>query len=355
MENREIDLIEIAKSIWDKRRKVIKWGLIGALVGIVISFSLPKQYETVVMIAPEGSSSSSSSSMSGLAAMAGIDFGGSSRSSAGLSSRIYPDILQSTPFLLEFANIEVEYDGQKMSFYDYITKEQKSPWWSAIIGAPIQAMGWVRGLLSSDEKFEEKDTIDIFKLTATQKAFVGTFKSMVTLEMDKKTTIIDITTKMQDPLVTAIIADSMVTKLQRYMTNYRTEKTRNDLKNTSKMLVEAQANYYKADSLYAAAADRNIELLSKSAKIKLDRLENEKSLAFSVYQQLATQVELTRVKLQEDTPIATVIEPASVSLLASSPNKKLIVVAFVFLACFAAVSVVVVQQLMGMSKEIKKE
>ncbi|MEG2320045.1 MAG: chain-length determining protein, partial [Mucinivorans sp.] len=146
--------------------------------------------------------------------------------------------------------------------------------------------------------------------------------------------------------IAAVIADSIMAKLQRYMTDYRTAKTRADLVQNLRMLKEAQANYYHADSVYAASTDRNQNLISQSARIKVDRLSNEKNLAFTVYQQVASQVEMTKMKLQEDTPIATIIEPASVSIRASSPKKLVILIAFAFLGGFAALGVVVAKQLM---------
>ena len=43
-ETEEIDLLELAKKIWAKRRFIIKYALIGAVAGLVIGFSLPKEY-----------------------------------------------------------------------------------------------------------------------------------------------------------------------------------------------------------------------------------------------------------------------------------------------------------------------
>ncbi|MEG2756062.1 MAG: Wzz/FepE/Etk N-terminal domain-containing protein, partial [Mucinivorans sp.] len=61
MENseKEIDLLELVKSVWAQKVKVIKWGAIAALVGLVVAFSIPKQYQTMVKIAPEGANQSS--------------------------------------------------------------------------------------------------------------------------------------------------------------------------------------------------------------------------------------------------------------------------------------------------------
>ncbi|MEG1650080.1 MAG: chain-length determining protein, partial [Rikenellaceae bacterium] len=234
------------------------------------------------------------------------------------------------------------------TLYKYLTEDQKSPWWGAILGAPMQALGWVMSI-GKEKKTEQP--IDIFKPSAAQLAYIGSLKKLIKMETDKKTNVISIKVTMQDPLIAAVIADSLVAKLQLYMTDYRTSKARADLKNNEIMLLEAKDKYYKLDSAYATAQDRNRNLAMKSAQVMLERLSNEKDLAFSIYQQIATQVEMGRIKVQEDTPIATIIEPTSVSLSAASPNKKIIMIAFLFLGVFAAVGIITVKFIISNDKE----
>lgn len=354
MENKEkeIDLTELLRAVWAQKRKLCKWGAIGLVAGIVIAVSIPKEYKTVVQIAPEGTVQAGQGQMSGIAAMMGVNIGGAA--TAGITEKIYPEIVKSTPFLLEFANIEVQNkDKQKMLLFDYLDKEQKAAWWSYIISAPMDAIGWVRGLFSADKpKQVAVDSIDIFNLSEELRSFATNLSSRIIVEDDKKTSIYKVSAKMQDPMISAIVADSLVSKLQRYMTAYRTSKARADLAMNQKMLNEAQQQYYAADEIYANSVDKNQNLIMQSARVKVERLKNERDLAFSVYEQLATQVEMSKVKLQEETIIATIIEPASVPLIPDSPNKKLIVIAFTFLAIFAAAGVVVVKFLLTKPKEV---
>lgn len=354
MENKEkeIDLIELLRAVWAQKRKLCKWGAVGLVAGIVVAVSIPKEYKTVVQIAPEGTVQEGQGQMSGIAAMMGVNIGGAA--TAGVTEKIYPEIVKSTPFLLEFANIEVQNkDKQKMSLFNYLDTDQKAAWWSYVISAPMDAIGWTRGLFSEDKS--EKiaiDSIDMFNLSEELRNFAGTLSSRIQVEADKKTSIYKVSAKMQDPLISAVVADSLVSKLQRYMTSYRTSKARADLEMNQKMLDEAQQQYYAADEIYASSVDKNQNLIMQSAKVKVERLKNERDLAFTVYEQLATQVEMSKVKLQEETIIATIIEPASVPLLPDSPNKKLIVIAFTFLTVFAAMGAVVVKFLMAKPKEL---
>lgn len=107
-EEQEIDLIELAQKVWAERKLLFKACGIAALIGVVVAFSIPKEYSTKVTLAPESSSKTGGGSMGALAAMAGINIGGASSGEDALSPELYPDIVKSTPFLLELFDVKVK-------------------------------------------------------------------------------------------------------------------------------------------------------------------------------------------------------------------------------------------------------
>lgn len=66
-EEQEIDLIELAQKVWASRKLVFKACGIAALVGLVVAFSIPKEYSTSVTLAPESGGKSGGGSMGALA------------------------------------------------------------------------------------------------------------------------------------------------------------------------------------------------------------------------------------------------------------------------------------------------
>lgn len=320
---KEIDIIALIKAIWDCRKKILKWGAYGLLAGIIIAFSIPREYTSVTKVAPEGQNSMANGSMGALASMVGADIGAGTE---GLNEKMYPEIISSTPFILEFADINVEYKKNTMPLSEYMLEHTREPWWKYIVRFPIKVIGW-----ASKIGQDKTDTLTIKNSPAIQYSFAKTMTASIHFESDKKSGAITITSTFQNPNVAKTVSDSLTSKLQKYITEYRTAKTRQNLVSNTKMLKEARQNYYKTDEEYAAAVDRNRNIISKSAEIKLDRLQNERDLAFQVYQHLAMQVETDRVKLQEETPILTIIEPATTPIHPSAPRKVLIIVAFTFL------------------------
>lgn len=333
-----ISISDLARKVWLKRRNIMRWMIMGFAAGVIIAFSLPKEYVSAVTMVPESKSKNNSmGSMSGIAAVMGVGLPGMSED--GINESIYPEIIKSSPFLLKFKDVEVEKDGLKITLYRYLTREQKSPWWFA----PVRLLGWLRN--GNDEKADGED--DEFNHGIEQRRFEKGLSSRIVLKSDKKSRVISISIKMQDARTAAIMADMIVKELQQYMTEYQTSKARYDLENSQAMLEIARQKYYQADRDYALAQDLNQNLIRKTAQVKLDRLNNEKNLAFSIYQQLASQVEMCKIKLQEDTPIVTIIEPARVPVVQDSPNKKLIVLAMVLLGAIISVGAVVVRSILS--------
>lgn len=90
---------------------------------------------------------------------------------------------------------------------------------------------------------------------------------------------------MQDPEVAAAVADSVVAKLQDYVTAYRTKKAAGDCEYWEKLYKEKQTEYYEAQQKYANYVDENKNLFTQRSKIEGERLQNEMNLAFQIYNQ----------------------------------------------------------------------
>ena len=140
---------------------------------------------------------------------------------------------------------------------------------------------------------------------------------------------------MQDPLVSAVLADTVITRLQEFITDYRTNKARQDLAYAQKLNDEAKQTYYEAQQRYAEYLDRNQGVILHSVQTTRDRLENEASLAFNLYNQTSMRVQMAQAKVQETTPVFAIVSPATVPIGASSPRKFLILIGFTVLATFA--------------------
>lgn len=333
-EEKEIDLMELAMKLWAQRKRIAKWCVCGAVAGLVVAFSIPREYTSSVKLAPEiTDGKAGGSGLSALASMAGFSAGSASGADA-VYPQLYPDVVGSIPFLTDLFDVKVETkaDHEVFTVRQYLENETRSPWWSMILGLP----GKIVGLFKSSEDIDENHKLDNFQLTVDENRLVDQLSKLVTASVDQKTSVVTIAVTMQDPLVSAILADTVVTRLQEYITDYRTNKARNDLAYAELLNEEARANYYDAQQRYASYLDHNQGIAFRSAQTERDRLENEASLAFSLYNQTAQQVQKARAKVQETTPVYAVISPATVPVKPVKPRKAMILIGFVFLAFVAS-------------------
>ena len=331
----DIDLMEYARKLWAARKLLFKVAGIAVIVGVVIALSIPKQYTAEVTLSPE-SGKGGGSSLSGMAAMLGIGSINMGGDANALNFSMASDILASTPFVLELFNTKVKtLDGKVDTTLVAYLETESAPWWSSLMSLPGKAIGGVMSLFSSNEKMEEKP-IDPFHLTPKQKGQVSAIRSIIMANSDKKTGITKVSATLQDPLVAATLVDTVLVKLQKYITNYKTSKAQEDCKYWEELYKERQKEYYEAQEKYARYSDANQNVILQSVRIEQERLQNEQSLAFQVFSQVATQLQMSKAKLQEEKPAFAILEPASVPLLPSGTSRKMILVGVVFLAVAAA-------------------
>lgn len=337
---KEIDLMDLGKKLWQKRKFILKVSLVGLLVGIVVAFSIPREYTTTVILAPESNSGNTTGSAGALAAMAGINLGGNAVD-GDIAPDLYPNIIESTPFIIGLFNVRVNDLKNEVDtiLYFYIKDEQKSAWWSKIMKLPSSIIG----LFLAENKEMGLDGINNFSLTKEQTDVFNNLKNRITLTVDKKTGIITLTSTMQSPEISASIADTLTTYLQSYIINYRTQKARQDLAFTEKLYSEAKKDYSDAQQKYAKYLDENQNVILASYRVNQEKLQNEMTLAYSVYNQVAQQLQLAKVKVQDITPVYTIIQPATIPLVPTKPNKKLIVIGVVFLMIIGACGYILVK------------
>lgn len=323
-----IDWMDILRRIYTIRKTLYKAAGVGVVLGIIIALSIPKQYTVTVTLSPEMGGDTKGG---GLASLASSFLGGAATSSSNdaLNVTLAPDIVTSTPFVLELFNTRVQtLDGELDTTLVAYLDEQKQPWWGYIKAAPGLAIGAIKSLFT--EKTDSATTLNPFQLTEKEAAKVKGLRQSILAEVDKKTAMTTVTVTLQDPKVTAIVADSVVAKLQQYIIDYRIKKAKEDCAYLEELYKERQQEYYQAQSKYAHYFDSNRNIAFQSVRAEQERLQNDMNLAYQVYSQVAQQLQVARAKIQEEKPVFAVVEPATIPLLPSGTSRKTILIGIVF-------------------------
>ena len=275
-----IDLLDIASNLWANRRKLIKWSVCGAVIGLIVAFSIPREYTTSVQLAPEvGDNKASGGGMAALASMAGL--ASLSNGADAVYPMLYPDVVSSVPFLTSLFDVEVQTkeEGKKLTVEQYMEEDVSSPWWSEVLSLPFKLIG----LLTPAEEVDPNHKLDNFQLTKEEDDLVKALRDRIVANVDAKTSVVTVNVSMQDPLISAVLADTVVNRLKQFVTDYRTNKARQDLRYAEMLNEEAKAAYYTAQQRYANYLDRNQGIVFRSAQVERERLENGTSLACLLY------------------------------------------------------------------------
>lgn len=352
----EIDLIEVFRKIWAGRKTIIKTMIVFFIVGVFIVIISPKEYKSEITLVVE--TSSSGGSMSGLlqqfGGLAGLNLNKTDKEA--LVPDLYPEVIKSTPFLLEIMKQKVtesKYDST-ITVEQYLSRHTRSSLAGVImgytLGLPGKIIGWIKGKQTALDNIKipisTSDTssnlaFEPIKITKEQSDISEALAGCINTEQDfKKSNKFIISVEMQDPLVVAQVTSYVVKNLAKYIIEYRTKKAKTDVKFVSARTAEAEAKYLEAQRALASYKDRNKNVILSSVLTKEEQLQSEYDLAFEVYSALAKQLEQSKIKVQEVTPVFNVMDPAQVPLKKNKPKTSMILAIMLFLGGFVGVGII---------------
>ena len=93
---------------------------------------------------------------------------------------------------------------------------------------------WIGGVKSlfikeDEETISDRGNQGTIELSKKESQKIETLKKMIIASVDKKTSMTTVAVTLQNPKVAAVVADSVVGKLQEYIINYRTSKAKRRL------------------------------------------------------------------------------------------------------------------------------
>ena len=320
-----IDWRKILRNIKKNKWYYFKFLPLAFLLAAIYTLSIPNYYSCTVKLAPEASSGAKAGgSLAGLASSFGINLGAGQAGSDAISPTLYPDMMNSVDFKTSLFPIKVtrKADGKSFTYFEYLQNEQKKPWWSSLFS------------FLQSKKEVTTDSINPFELTEVQTSIVKVINKNVSCSVDKKTMVITIVVNDQDPLICATLADSVKTRLQNFITDYRTSKARVDLEYYKKMYVESNVKYEKAREKYASFSDSHRDVTSQRGRTKEANLLNEMQIQQTVYQQVVAQLQQAEMKVQEETPAFTTLQSATVPIRKAGPKRAQMCLLALFIAFF---------------------
>ena len=319
-----LDLKEVWRTIVAKRKTYYKVLVIVLALAALWIFPQPRYYKCTVKLAPESSEQSTMSSVSSIASSFGINLGGQSTADA-IYPELYPDVMKSTDFTLMLAQVRVKsLKGDiDTTYFNYLQKHQKISFWQM----PLRAARRLRKKLFPPEVVKNPNAtqgqLDPFWLSRDERAMLELVAANVACSVDKKNEVISITVTDQDKLICACMADSASALLQKYITDYRTNKARVDVEYFRRISDEAREAYEQVCRQYAAYTDSHRNPVLNTVNVRSMELENDMQTKYQEYTSLQLQLHSAESKLQECTPAFMTLERASIPVKPAGPKRML--------------------------------
>ena len=197
-----IDVIDIVKKLWAKKKLFAKTLPIAFVVSYIYILGYPRYYNTDIKLAPELGGTSMGSTLGSLASSFGFDLENLQTNDA-ITPLLYPDLMEDNGFVTSLFNVRVKSkDGSiNTTYHDYLEKYQKPVIWNV-------PLGWVRNLFKKEQK-GESGIFDPYNLSKNEDDIAGSIRGKIKINFDKKTAVISISIKDQDALICKTIGDSV--------------------------------------------------------------------------------------------------------------------------------------------------
>ena len=348
----EIDLKVIIRQLWVKRKFILTTTAVFLLLGIFIAFTSPVSYTASSTIVPQ-SSQRGTGNLGGLASMMGINMG-VSMSGETLSPTVYPQIVRSVPFCEEImgTTILVEKSPSPITLYEYYTNK-KYQQKNLLNGLKKYTIGLPGVILSSLRKSSSNyntsinytDTITgkVVSLTRDEKKVVDIIQQSTQFNLNQKDGYITLGYTFTEPEAVAVISQQLYQVLEKYVKNYKIQKQQDNLQFVEASYAEARRDFLQKQAALAVFQDANRGLVTATARTTERRLSSEYDIAFTVYNELAKQLEQAKLAVKESTPVLTVIDPVVVPQEKSTPKKSMIIAVFLMLGLITSIGWVLVK------------
>lgn len=349
----EIDYMVLLNHLWKHRKWVISAMIAGLVIGLFVAFLTPKTYKVSTTMLPQSESESSMGKISSLASLAGFDLDLSDLDS-DLSPILYPQIVESAPFMLELMNKPFTFKkvDHPVSLYEYYMHIKKPSLFEYVrqftVGLPSYLKSKIKG---KGEILAVKNGGPIV-VTEEQAMLMESLEGCVELSINKKEGYLTLTCYMTEPLLTAQVAEEALNLLQKYIVNFKTKKATEQLAFIEQRFAEKKADCIKAQERLASFRDRNWHVSTASALAEQERLQNDYDIANSVYSELAKSLEQSKIQVKRQTPAFAVIKPVVVPIQKDSPHRvKIILISIIFGLVIGVASVFINEYLIRLKKD----
>src|SRR5690606_7409483 len=202
----------------------------------------------------------------------------------------------------------------------------------------------------SNEKLKDTDAAvadtlndfrKVLKYSSKEQAALSRLRERIT--MSKAGQLFEVVVRMPDPVVATQLNQLIINKLIVYVDKYQTGKEKENYNFILEQKQEAEKKYLQSQQALVYFQDHNRGLISATGRSKETQLQNDYSISYSLFNQLAQQLDQAQIKLQEAKPVVSVFEPPVVPLNKAAPNVVSLTIVFSLVGIFIGLAIIFIQ------------
>jgi uncharacterized protein involved in exopolysaccharide biosynthesis len=343
---RKTNATELLNHLKKNRRLVFNTFGIITILALIVYLGTPTEYKVEVKVLPEMANQDANNMLRQLGggAAGGLLGGGmgARQSNDFIDPVLYNEIMTSSPFL--FGLIEDNYRHSELgeiSLRDYYAEHKPDDFFTILKKYTIQLP---RQFRDAPERMDSLKAREVFErdgiVQGADQTIVNDLKDKFGVSYKPNLGTVSLSVSFYDPVMAKQIAEKGTKSIIDFLIEFRSQKANLNLDFIQKRYDEAQANFYKSQEALAKFRDSNFNVQSAAVKIREERLQAEFNQASGIFNNLAQQLELAKVKVQEETPVFTIIEPALLPRSPYKPNLLLFIAGIVFVGIVISFSAI---------------
>ena len=303
--NDEIDLIQIAKTAWKSRRFIVYFSSLFFFTGIAIALLLPVVYtssSTFIL----SNNNDEKSSIGGVASLVGINLGGITNDNQ-IPPTMYPTVGESVEF-------------KRLLLDEYIDEKQNLKLKEFLI--EYYDIDFETSVLNDDKLFVSEGEDNLFEILG---------KNIISISVNEKDGFVSISANMPSSEYAAKTCINARKILQTIVINTKIKRAKENLNFNQEQLNLKKIEFDEIQDKIAYFEDSNLNIINSKYRNELNKLKAEFQIINSVYTELSKQLEQSKLQVNRDTPVFSIVKEASMPVKKSSPKRTVIVLVSGFL------------------------
>ena len=290
--NYQVDLNFILNKIKNNRYHVLKIYLFFLFIGLLLFLLFPYKYKSNTTFALQiNNESTTQSTFGGLASLAGINL---NQNLNYVSPTIYPKIIESYDFKRKILNVEL---NDSLTLKNFLISK----------------------LSLNKSKFLNNSFVNNINIISKDELILYDYlESIISFSSNISDNIYDIIVEMENPLYSSVIALKSREILQSKIIDFNIKSSKDELDFVKKNYNLKKIELEKIQDELAKFNDKNKVISTSIFSNERMKLESKYETSYRVFQELSIELEQSKLKLNRNTPIFTVVKEVSVPIIPSS-------------------------------------